>query len=74
MTEIIKANIEAAYGDSVQVGRTAESLNGELVFIGNTTPDGITEHIYFSAAEREGLDEMIEALIRARKEVFGTKP
>lgn len=74
MTEIIKANIEAAFQDSVEVGRTTEATGGDLVFIANTSPEKSAEHIYFSATERKGLDDLIEALIRARKEVFGTKP
>lgn len=74
MTEIIASNIEAAFQDKVEIGRATENTGGDLVFIAVTSPEKLTEHVYFSATEKEGLDRTIEALIRARKEVFGTKP
>lgn len=73
-TETIKKNIEAAYGDSIEIGRTQENTQGDLVYVVVREPGQGGVHVYFSATEKKGLDETIEALIRARKEVFGTRP
>lgn len=74
VTEIIKTNIEAAFSDRVEIGRTTEKTGGALVFIAANSPGEPAFHIYFSATEKAGLDETIEGLMRARREVFGTKP
>lgn len=73
-TEVIKKNIEAAYGDSVEVGRTSEASKGALVYLQVHTPEEGGVSLYFSATEKKGLDETIEALMRARRDAFGTKP
>jgi hypothetical protein len=72
MTEIIKTNIEAAFNDTVEIGRTVESAGGPLVYMATTPPGEPTFHTYF--AEAKPLDEVIEALMKARRDAFGTKP
>lgn len=73
MSEIIKADIEVAFGDRVEIGRTEHPDNlPDMVYLSTTPPDTPPFLVYF--ATPRGLDDTIEGLIRARKEVFGAKP
>lgn len=77
-TEIIKTNIEAGYGDRIEVGRVDLTTPAdrppvsEMVYQKIDTLSDLAVIVYFDTPK--SLDDTIEALIRARKEVFGDRP
>lgn len=75
MTHFIKQDIPADFGDEASVGYTEPLEEGQrAVFVSAISPADETQGahaLYFS--EAKPLDDLIAALQRARRDVFGPK-